>query len=137
MEGGSTEFDVGVVELCIASRIRRPEISNIEIDSVEKIQIEKEIWKNKTIISLSNGNQVPVANCVKKFQDELHHQGKVSEIVTKRYEIIGARLINEQTNSFVKINAIIFTGILTKVDSTSKLRFTLVDKVWLVMKSLF
>ena len=136
LEGASTQFDVGVLELGIGVCIHRPEILSIEIDSVEKVPIEKEIWKNNTIIRLSNGNQVPFANYIKEFQNELHNQGKVSETITKRYEISGALLINKQTNSFVNINVITFTGIVKKIDSRSNLKFALVDHVWLIMKSL-
>jgi hypothetical protein len=137
LEGKPIKFDVGVLEVHTGCIIHRPEILNIEIDSVEKIQIEKEFWKNRTKVRLSNGNQVPFANYIKEFQNELHLQEKAWQTITKRYEIPGGRLINEQTNSSVNINEIIFTGILKKIDKSSNLRLTLVDQVWLIMKSLF
>jgi hypothetical protein len=137
LEGKSIKFDVGVLEVHTKCIIHRPEILNIEIDSVEKIQIEKESWKNRTIVRLLNGSQVPFTNYIKEFQNELHLQDKVWQTITKRYEIPGGRLINGQTNSSVNINEVTFTGILMKIDKSPNLRFTLIDQVWLIMKSLF
>ena len=137
LEGKSTKFDVGVLEVHIGCIIHRPEILSIEIDSVEKIQIEKESWKNRDIVRLSNGNQVPFVNYMKEFQNELHRQGKVFQTVKKSYEVVGGHLMNEQTNSSVSINLITFTGVLNKIDNSSNLKFAIVDQVWLIMKSLF
>lgn len=136
-EGEPVKFDLGILELRTAITIHRPEILSIAIDSVENSQIEKEFWNNKYIIRLSNGNEVPFANYIKEFQNELHLQYKVWQTISKSYEISGGRLINEQINSSVNINVITFTGILKKIDKNSNLRFTLVDQVWLIMKSLF
>ena len=135
--GQSKKFDVGVLELNIKAYIYRPEILNIELDSIEKVQIEKETWKNKNTIILSNGYKIPFVNYMKEFQNELHRQGKVFQAVKKSYEIPGGRLMNKQTNSSVGINLITFTGVLNKIDKSSNLKFTIVDQVWLIMKSLF
>ena len=135
--GESPKFDVGVLELSIQVYIYRPEILDIELDSIEKVQIEKETWKNKNTIILSNGYKIPFVNYMKEFQNELHRQGKVFQAVKKSYEIPGGRLMNKQTNSSVGINLITFTGVLNKIDKSSNLKFTIVDQVWLIMKSLF
>lgn len=137
LEGKSTNFDIGILEVHTKCIIHRPEILNIEIDSVENIQIEKEFWKNGTIVMCPNGDQVPFANYIKEFQNELHLQDKLSQTITKCYEIPGGRLINEQTNSSVNFTEIIFTGMLKKIDKSSNVRFKIVDKVWLIMKSIF
>jgi hypothetical protein len=139
LEGKPGKFDIGCFELRIESCIKRPEILNIEIDAGEKILTEKkqEIEINKTIVRLSNGHQIPFDNYIREFQNELHQQGKISQTITKRYEILGGSLINKQTNSSVNINGIIFTGRLKMIDTSSNLRFTVVDRVWLIMKSFF
>jgi len=46
-------------------------------------------------------------------------------------------LINKNTNAVTKIKAIIFTGVLKKVDVNSEIKFELTDQVWLIMKSIF
>lgn len=137
LQGKSNKFDFGVLEVYTKCIIHRPEILHIEIDSVEKIKMEKDSWRNKVIIGLSNGSRVPFARYIKEFQDELHLQGKRSHIITKRYETPGGRLINAQENCSANVNAITFTGILKKIDKSSNSSFTLVDQVWLIMKSLF
>lgn len=137
LEGSPAKIDLGILELRISTTLRRPEIVRIEIDSVENTQIEKEFWNNKYIISLSNGNKVSFASYLKDFQDELHRQNKEWQAISKRYEVPSARLINGKTNSSVIINIIILTGVLKKIDENFTQQFTLVDQVWLIMKSLF
>lgn len=137
LEGRPTKFDIGVLKLEINCVIRRPQILHIETDAVESIQIEKESWKNKDIVKLSNGNQVPFANYIKSFQNELHLQRKIWQTITKRYEIPSGRFIHKQTNTSTPINVITFTGLLKKIDKSSNIEFTLVDQVWLILKLLF
>ena len=137
LKGKPREFDIGYFELRTESCILRPEILTIEIDAVDKILTEKEIKKNKTIIRLSNGKQIPINNYIKEFQNELHSRGKVFQTIKKYYEIFNGRLIDSQNNSSINISGIIFTGKLKKIDTSSNFRFTLVDKVWLIMKSIF
>lgn len=137
LEGQPIKLDVGILDLHIDITIRRPEIVRIEIDSVENTQIEKEFWNNRYLIRLSNGNHIPFANYLKEFQDELHLQNKEWQAISKRYEVSGARLINGQATSSVNINVITITGVLKKLYKNSNQQFTLVDQVWLIMKSLF
>jgi len=137
LEGKSSEFNIGDFELRLDSYILRPEILGINIDSVDKILTEKDIEINKAIIRLSNKDQVPFVNYIKEFQNELQSQGKVSQTIEKNYEILGGRLIDTESNTSIKISGIIFTGKLKKIDTSSSIRFTLVDKVWLILKYIF
>ncbi len=137
LEGQPATLNFGILELRTNVTMRRPEVLRIEVDSVENTQIEKEYWVNNYILKLSNGKQIPFANCLKDFQDELHSQNKEWQTISKSYEVPGACLINDQTTSSVNINLITITGILKKIDKSSNLQFTLVDQVWLIMKTLF
>jgi len=113
----------------------RPEILGIKIDSLDRMENEFEVIKVDTIkIKLMNGNKVPLVDYLTIFKMDLHKE-KVFQIITKGYQLTGASLINEQTNSITKIKGIIFTGVLTKLDAN--LKFHLVDQIWLIMKSIF
>jgi len=46
-------------------------------------------------------------------------------------------LLNRRTKESFKIDEIIFTGRLTEKDLSKSLKLTLVDQVWLIMKSIF
>lgn len=137
LEGQPATLDLGILELRTKITMRRPEVIRIELDSVENTQIEKEYWINHYILKLSNGKEIPFANYLKDFQDELHSQNKEWQAISKRYEVLGASLIHAKRNFSVTVNVISLIGVLKKIDSNITYQFTLVDQVWLIMKSLF
>ncbi len=144
-EIGETVQDIEEKQLKIASIeistfviIRRPDILSIEFEYSENGGIEKEIINiYSTTIIQSDGNRKPFTDYTKAFQDELHVYNKIGETITKRYEIPGGGLIHKRDNPPTQINAIIFTGVLNQINSNSNRTFSLVDEVWLIMKSLF
>lgn len=138
VNGIPTVVNIGILGIQIKSTITRPEILNTVIEYGENIRNENEEINiyNNTIV-LSNGNHIPFTQFTKKFQDELHHQNKPFQIISKRYETDGASLLNKKTNASVKIKGIVFTGVLKKIAKNSDLEFSIVDQVWLIMKSIF
>lgn len=141
-ENGSGEkpeiFDIGTLIVRTRCTITRPEILSTIIDYFEEGYKEKEeINIYSTTVQLSNGTRIPFTEYTKAFQDELHHQNKLFQSVTKRYEISGGTIINKNTNASTKIKAVTFTGVLKKFDHNSEIEFSLVDQVWFIMKSIF
>ncbi|MDR6845627.1 restriction endonuclease [Flavobacterium granuli] len=127
--------DMGI-DFQIKSTLLRPEILSIDIDAIDKVQKEKEtIELSKTVIILSNGDEIPFDYYVKMFQQELHKQKRIFQPIMKGYKISEGSLLNKRTNTSVKIKGIIFTGVLT--ERNTDLKFSLVDQVWLIMKSIF
>lgn len=132
------ELEIGILEISYHVSILRPEILNMTIEYLEEHRSEKEtININHTIIKMSSGSQKPFTDYIKAFQNELHTQKKLHQQVTKRYEILGGRLINAKNNSAVEITGLTFTGVLKQIDSKNNRTFSLVDEVWLIMKSIF
>ena len=130
--------DIGILGIQIRSTIIRPEVLNTIIEYGEKICNENdEMDIYNSAIILSNGEQIPFTEFTKAFQEELHHQNKLFQLISKRYETSEASLLNKKTNASVKIKGIIFTGILKKIDKDSNLKFSILDQVWLMMKSIF
>lgn len=131
-------IDIGILEIQTSVSILRPEISNIGIDYVEKVHEKKgEINIYNYTVRLSNGKQVPFTDYTTAFQNELRHQNKLFQSITKRYVITDGSLIDKETNTTAKINGLIITGTLKKIDASSNLKFSLIDQVWLIMKSIF
>jgi len=131
-------LDIGSLTVRTRCTITRPEILSTIIDYVEDVYKEKEgINIYHTTVQLSNGTQIPFTKYTKAFQDELHHQSKLFQPITKRYEIEGASLLNKMTNASKKIKAVTFTGVLKKIDENSEIEFSLTDRVWFIMKSIF
>ena len=131
------EFDVAYLDVVVSTSLTRPEIINITIEYLDAPQNEQEqINIYAHIIRLPNGNLIPFTDYTKAFQDELHHQNMLFKPITKRYDVSGA-LINKLANTTKEITGVTFTGVLKKIDSNHNLKFTIVDKVWLIMKSIF
>lgn len=132
----SKVFEIGTIEICHSISILRPEILRIEMDS-EETKEENEITEiYHTSISTKKGNQIPLTDYIRTFKNELHQQNKIFQRITKYYPIIGS-LINKRNNYSLNINGLIFTGVLNKIDSNSSSKFSLVEEVWLILKSIF
>lgn len=118
--------------------ITRPEILGIFADYTDEVAN-----KNKTIdrydytLQLANGNKMPLDDVATAFQNVLRDENKLFQIALKRHETEGAILINDRDKSSLKINGLVFKGILKKIESNSNTEFSLVDQVWLIMKSIF
>src|SRR5690606_22617522 len=102
-----------------------------------KLEIKHEFDYFDFMITLENGDQVPLITYVNSFRKEVNLQDKKSEKITKHYKIPTAVLVNKRTHFSSKLDGITFTGQLIKIDASSKIKFTLVDQVWLIMKSIF
>ena len=61
----------------------------------------------------------------------------MNEKITKRFANAQGVLFNSQTKETTKIDGITITARLTRIATSKKKQFTLVDKVWLIMKSIF
>lgn len=132
------QLNIGLIEISSFITIRRPEIVSIEIEYCENGSIKKEIINiYTTTISLSDGSSKPFTDYTKAFQNELHDHNKIGETITKRYDIPGGGLIHKKDNPSAEIKSIIFTGVLKQINSNTNRTFSLVDEVWLIMKSLF
>lgn len=119
----------------IKSWINRPELLGTVIDAIDKTELDREnIEIDKVKIELTDGKQIPFIKYIRTFKKELHNID-FWQVFTKGYKLDGAHLINEKSKSKIKIRGIIFTGILTKLES--KLKFYPVDQIWLIMKSIF
>ncbi|MDP2692914.1 MAG: restriction endonuclease [bacterium] len=117
------------------SWILRPEILSITIDNEIKTEKNREtVEVDKMKVRLAEGVDVTFSEYLMKFNKDLHKE-KEFHLVIKRYELPGAILINEKTNAITKIKGLIFTGILTKLDTN--LKFHPVDQIWLIMKLIF
>jgi len=123
----------GIID--IKSWINRPELLGTVIDAIDKTELDREnIEIDKVKIELTDGKQIPFIKYIRTFKKELHNID-FWQVFTKGYKLDGAHLINEKSKSKIKIRGIIFTGILTKLES--KLKFYPVDQIWLIMKSIF
>lgn len=83
------------------------------------------------------GNRKPFTDYNKAFQDLLHSNNKIGETITRRYEIAGGGVLHKLDSPPAKIKSIVFTGVLHKINSNTTYTISVVDKVLLIMKSIF
>ena len=75
--------------------------------------------------------------CTLKFMEEMQNREKLLQTTTLRCDMPDGILVNTKTHVSTKIKGIVFTGVLVEKDLSTTSTFTLVDQVWLIMKSIF
>lgn len=131
------KIDVATLNLNIKMHLTRPKITSIEIGDNRKIEIKHEFDYFDFSIILKDGNQVPFYDYVNDFRKEINRLNDNTKPLTKKYKIAGSKLLNRQTKEKIDLDEILFTGQITESDDNRNLKYTIVDKVWLLMKSIF
>lgn len=137
MQGSSTKIDIGTLNLNIKIHRTRPEITSIDIGDNRKIEIKHEFDYLDFTIILKNGNQVTFYDYVNDFRKEINRLNNKAKPLTGKCKIPGSKLLNRQTGEKIDLDEILFTGQLTESGEDRNLEYTIVDKVWLLMKSIF
>lgn len=71
------------------------------------------------------------------FDSKKIRGNKKTEKINKHYPIPNSVLYNITTKENLEISGITFTGQVKKTNENKNVKFTLVDEVWLIMKSIF
>lgn len=137
LQGNSYQIDIATLDLNIKIHRTRPEITSIDIGDHRKIEIKHEFDYFDFIIILKNGNQVDFYDYVSDFRKQINRLNDKTKPLTGKYKIPSSMLLNRQTGEKVNLDEILFTGQLTESDDDRNLKYTIVDKVWLLMKSIF
>lgn len=137
LQDSSHKIDIATLNLNIKIHRTRPEITSIDIGNNRKIEIKHEFDYFAFKIILKNGNQVPFYDYVNDFRKQINRLNDKTKPLTKKYKIPGSKLLNRQTGEQIDLDDILFTGQLTESDDNRNLKYAIVDKVWLLMKSIF
>lgn len=132
----SRKINVGELDINLSIIITRPQLLIIDIGNNRKIETGDEFYYFDYSIVSKNGNRVPLITYINNFRQEVSKVEKNGKL-TKHYEIPNAILINNRTNVSLELDGITFTGQLIEIDNSKKIKFTLEDQVWLIMKSIF
>ena len=131
------KMDIGTIALNINIHRTRPEITSIDIGNNRKIEIKNEFDYFDFIVLLENGNQVAFYTYVNDFRNEINRINNKANALKGKYKIPGSKLFNRNTEEKINLDEIIFTGQISESDDNCNLQFNIVDKVWLLMKSIF
>lgn len=131
------EIYIGDIELHIKTSIKRTEILNIDIGDNRNIDVKNEFDYFNFIVIREDGSPIPLFTYITEFRKDVNPGNEKTEMLTKHYQIPKGILYNRETKETLKINGITFTGQLRETGDNKNLKFRLVDKVWLIMKSIF
>jgi Restriction endonuclease len=136
IEMESREVNIGQFCFNLSVIITRPVIISAEIGNNRKIEFEHELDFYDYIIILKDGKQIPLASFADDFRLAAGKARK-DKLLSKHYDIFNSVLVNRITDDTAKLDGITFKGKLTDEDASKKIEFKLMDKVWLIMKSIF
>ncbi len=131
------EVEFGEFEIRMNILARRPEILSVVTDGGHPLASKDYFDFLDYCIISENDDSVPLIKYVDAFLLEIRQINKELELITKRYDFPNRSLFNKRTQSSNKIEFLTFTGQLRESDESKNFKFTLVDQVWLIMKSIF
>lgn len=123
------------VEFNIKMTLNRPEVLSIVAVDIENNSIVlDERYQYAIMRECKNGNKYRLFDDIMTFKNYLHEQ-KPFEIVIKEYIFEKSKL--SFNDKLYVIKSITFSGLLTiRNDNHTKI-FSIMDKVWLIMKKIF
>jgi len=134
------KIEIADLDIRVGVLKKGPEIIKIDIGNNRTIEIKDDNnyidYYDFSVIN-EEGSSLPLINFLNDFRIEVSMQNSMYEIITKKHDTFNSTLLNMRTKESFKINEIILTGRLTEKDLSKNLKFTLVDEVWLIMKSIF
>lgn len=131
------EVELGILQINLNITATRPKILQIDLGNNRFLDVEDEFDLFNYYIDLKNGKRVPFYNYVTDFRLDIAKQNKIEIEITKMYEVTESRLYRRGIQEAIQIDNVTITGKLTQNDESKNLEFRLVDKVWLIMKSIF
>lgn len=136
---GENPKEIEIAELAVKLKIliKRPEILNIDIGNERNIKVNDEFHYHNFAIIHKDKSFSLLIDYINDFRKEINLQNRLSEKIVKHYKTPDSTLFNRQTKESLKTDGISFTGQLKEIDENSNVNFTLVDQVWLIMKSIF
>ena len=131
------EFESGILQINMNIQVTEPKILQINLGNNRFLDVQDEFDLFNYYLEQKDKNRVAFYDYVTDFRLDIAKQNKMQVEITKTYNVPGSRLYRRDINESVELEEITITGKLTQKDESKKLEYSLVDKVWLIMKSIF
>ncbi|WP_298148779.1 restriction endonuclease [Flavobacterium sp.] len=131
------EFEFGILQINMNILVTGPKILQIAIGNNRFLDVQDEFDLFNYYLEQKDKNRVAFYDYVTDFRLDIAKQNKMQVEITKTYKLSGSRLYRRGISESVELDEITITGKLTQRDESKKLEYSLVDKVWLIMKSIF
>lgn len=131
------EIEFGVLNIRMDIKVTGPKLLQIDLGNNQFLDVQDEFDLFNYYVELKDKKRVPFYDYVTNFRLDIADQNKMEVEITKNYNLPGSRLFRRGINESIEFDEINIIGKLTKRDQSRNLEFRLVDKVWLIMKSIF
>src|SRR5690606_24835782 len=129
------QYELATIIPTVSIEIKRPIIKSITIlPTKSEIKLDN---INQIYISISPTITHTLMSYVQSFQKELHKIDKLSQLIKREYEINGCFVEINRNQNPQKISKLIIEGELIEIKKSHKHEFVLVEKVFMIMKSIF
>lgn len=131
------EIEFGILQINMNIHVTGPKILQIDLCNNRFLDVQDEFDLFNYYVKLKDKNRVAFYDYVTNFRLDIANQNKMKVEITKTYKLLGSKLFRRGISESIEFDEVIITGKLTKRDESKNLEFRLVDKVWLIMKSIF
>lgn len=136
-ESTPKEIEIATFKINLNITTTRSKLLQINLGNNRNLDVKDEFDLFNYFILLSDGKRVPFYDYVTDFRLYLASQKKMDVEITKSYKLSESHLFRKSISESIPFDEVIITGKLTQNDYKKDLEFTLIDKVWLLMKSIF
>lgn len=131
------EIELGILQIQLNITSTSPKLLQIDLGSNRFLPVEDEFDLFNYYLELKDGKYVPFYDYIKDFRLYVADQEKLDLEMNKTYSFPESRLYRRGITEAIEIDDMTITGKLTRSDKSKKMEFRLVDKVWLIMRSIF
>ncbi len=131
------EFEYGILQVNMNIKVTGPKILQIDLGRNRFLDVQDEFDLFNYYIELKDNKRVAFYDYITDFRLEIASNKRLEVETTKNYKIPESRIFRRGIPEGIELEEIKIIGKLTERDESKKLEYSLVDKVWLIMKSLF
>ena len=136
-ESTPREIEIATLQINLNITATRPKLLQINLGNNRNLDVQDEFDLFNYFILLRDGKRVPFYDYVTDFRLDIANQKEMDIEITKSYKLPKSHLFRRGISESIPFDEVTITGKLTQNDHNKDLEFTLVDKVWLLMKSIF
>jgi hypothetical protein len=131
------EIEFATMQIRLNIKVTRPKLLQIDMGNNRFLDVQDEFDLFKYCILLRDGKRIPFYDYITDFRQDTANQKKMDIEITKSYKLTGSHLFKRGISESIQFDEVTIIGKLTQDDESKNLEFKLVDKVWLIMKSIF
>lgn len=136
-ESTPKEIEIATLQFNLNITATRPKLLQINLGNNRNLDVQDEFDLFNYFILLREGKHVPLYDYVTDFRLYIADQKEMDIEITKGYKLPESHLFRRGIPESIPFDEVTITGKLTQNDYKKNLEFTVVEKVWLLMKSIF